>query len=381
MLYRCHQCNSFAFTSWCHECTRAAINEYVPLEPKYYPEFQYESKGFVKDLFIKRKETEKLKLKLFTVLRKYAEFENPYFVNYVHIADRSEEESGDATEYSKLNLFTSLLVDLGFTELDEFPDLTRKLVRSTAFRFLYSGFVDRIQRHIASNLYDTLKSWIEETGTSFRKDLPLMLYYCWTQKKFTGEVDFSDDLSPLVPDQELTRWSLACEAIYFDILVERLKTTLERFEPAKFVTIYAVDAMDGFEFEDFLAELFRTLGYDVQTTKRTADQGADLFTERFGQKIVIQAKNYTDSVGNSAVQQVLAAKTFYSCDKAMVVTNSYFTPSVKELAESTDVRLVDRKELQTYLDEYNRTILEAARDSVSEGEHTNNQIIELTEDV
>lgn len=80
---------------------------------------------------------------------------------------------------------------------------------------------------------------------------------------------------------------------------------------------------------------------------------------KFGKRLVIQAKNYFDSVGNSAVQQVLAAKAFYACDEAMVITNSRFTASAVELAESAGVRLVDRDKLQGYLDDYNRVLMEA----------------------
>lgn len=64
-----------------------------------------------------------------------------------------------------------------------------------------------------------------------------------------------------------------CEHIYFDILVDRLATRLEHFNPNKFVTMYLVDAMDGFQFEDFLVEVFQTMGYDVKETKRTQDRG------------------------------------------------------------------------------------------------------------
>ena len=157
---------------------------------------------------------------------------------------------------------------------------------------------------------------------------------------------------------EVKKYLAVCERIYFDILVDRLAIRLEHFNPNKFVTMYLVDAMDGFQFEDFLVEIFQTMGYDVKETKRTQDQGADLFVTRFGKDMVIQAKNYSGSVGNSAVQQVISAKTFYGCDEAMVVTNSYFTRSAKELAESALVRLIDRDELQKYLDDYNQKIIE-----------------------
>jgi len=45
------------------------------------------------------------------------------------------------------------------------------------------------------------------------------------------------------------------------------------------------------------------------------------------------------------VQQIFAAKEFYKCDKAMVVTNSDFTKSCKELANSLDVELINGIEL------------------------------------
>ncbi len=53
------------------------------------------------------------------------------------------------------------------------------------------------------------------------------------------------------------------------------------------------------------------------------------------------------------MQQAISAKAFYGCDEAMVVTNSYYTKSAKELAGTAGVRLIDRDGLQSYLDEYN----------------------------
>ncbi|KMZ13505.1 hypothetical protein BHUM_01382c [Candidatus Burkholderia humilis] len=163
---------------------------------------------------------------------------------------------------------------------------------------------------------------------------------------------------PLLPWSTVQTWLRACEHIHFDILVQRLATKLENFDPTRFVTMYHVDAMSGYDFESFLGELFRTAGYDVEGTKLSGDQGADLFVSRFGKKIVIQAKNYSGSVGNGAVQEAVSAKSFYGCDETMVVTNSYFTRSAIELAGAAGVRLVGRRDLQTYLDDYNQRIIE-----------------------
>ncbi len=37
--------------------------------------------------------------------------------------------------------------------------------------------------------------------------------------------------------------------------------------------MYLVDAMDGFQFEDFLVEVFETMGYDVTENEENARSG------------------------------------------------------------------------------------------------------------
>lgn len=360
MLYKCHRCNSYSFHSNCVSCGSDNPEDYVPLDPEYYPEFQYQSRGFVKDLFVKKKTEKELGDQLQRVLEKWRQFEDPYFVNYLHLAGRVTEEDILQSEGSRLDLFERVLVRLGFDELRSVPFLTVKLIRSTSFRFHYADFVERTKHHIKQDLKSTIRSWIEERGQAFRRDLHLLLYMFWERRLFQEAVGFSDQEIPLVSPEGVQRIRGVCENIYLDILVDRFQLTLEQFDPARFMTMYAVDAMDGYVFEEFLGSLLRAVGYDIQETKKSGDQGADLFAEKFGRRLVIQAKNYSDNVGNAAVQQVLSARSFYSCDEAMVITNSYFTNSAKELAEATGVRLVDRTELEGFLDEYNRALMETA---------------------
>lgn len=208
------------------------------------------------------------------------------------------------------------------------------------------GFSRELTRHIRTDLGDTLRSWIEDAGTTFRSDLALFYYYLWENDVAFLNVQFNPQAAwtsgvPLLPIQVFRNGLSLCEEIYFDILVERLGSQLEHFNPNQFITMYLVDSMDGFQFEAFLVEIFQTIGYDVKETKKSADQGADLFFTRFGKNMVIQAKNYSGSVGNAAVQQAISAKAFYGCDEAMVVTNSYYTTSAKELASAAGVWLVD----------------------------------------
>ena len=110
----------------------------------------------------------------------------------------------------------------------------------------------------------------------------------------------------------------------------------------KQINIHDVDSMNGQQFEELITKLFIKMGYDAYTTKASGDQGIDVIAEKNGIKYGIQAKCYAGSVGNAAVQEAVAGRLFYGCDKIIVVTNSYFTKSAIELAEYNSVILWDR---------------------------------------
>ncbi|MFO0951963.1 MAG: restriction endonuclease [Isosphaeraceae bacterium] len=99
--------------------------------------------------------------------------------------------------------------------------------------------------------------------------------------------------------------------------------------------------MNGYE--NFLAAVFQELGYSVQTTRVTGDQGVDLIVSKHGRKSAIQAKGYPGStVGNKAVQEVHTGMVYYGCQAAVVITNSTYTSSARDLAKKVGCVLIDR---------------------------------------
>lgn len=107
------------------------------------------------------------------------------------------------------------------------------------------------------------------------------------------------------------------------------------------------DDMDGHEFEYFCADILRKNGYsDVDVTKGSGDQGIDIIAHKDGIKYGIQCKCYASDIGNKAVQEAFAGKTFYGCHVAAVITNRYFTSSAKALAEKNGVLLWNRDRLE-----------------------------------
>ena len=116
--------------------------------------------------------------------------------------------------------------------------------------------------------------------------------------------------------------------------------------------ISGIDQMNGAQFERFVAKLFTLMGYTAEVTKHSGDQGIDVIAQKSGTRTGIQAKRHAGKVGNSAVQEVVAGKAFYHLDKAIVITNSEFTQSAKDLAKATNVELWDRDLLKQKAAQY-----------------------------
>lgn len=117
------------------------------------------------------------------------------------------------------------------------------------------------------------------------------------------------------------------------------------------VTIEVIDAMDRYQFEEFVAQLFQNMGYKTEVTSSSGDYGIDVIARRKGLNIGIQAKRYSDKVPNKAVQEVIAGIAFYNLGRGLVITNNYYTKQAQNQAKSTNVLLWDRDILQQKLRE------------------------------
>jgi Restriction endonuclease len=111
------------------------------------------------------------------------------------------------------------------------------------------------------------------------------------------------------------------------------------------VDLESTDEMTGWEFEKWLGQLFDDLGFRVERTPYRGDFGADFVLTWNGMRIAVQAKRTSRAVGVRAVQEVVAARSFYGCERAMVVTNSYFTEQALVLARANGVWMRTRDDL------------------------------------
>ncbi len=185
------------------------------------------------------------------------------------------------------------------------------------------------------------------------KDLFLILLFAgiaWlVWRAFTGKSTPSAPITELPPKEEKEARHLR-NTLQFAKDQHRVLSRKQREQDAwqrRFGAARAaeLDQLDGLEFEEFLAGLFRAQGYTAELTPTSGDYGADLILSKDGQRIAVQAKRYVGSVGVGAVQEALSGMAYYNCQAAWVIATGAFTANALELAEKSGVKMIGRSEI------------------------------------
>lgn len=123
------------------------------------------------------------------------------------------------------------------------------------------------------------------------------------------------------------------------------------------VAMADVDTMTGVQFENYVAEIFKSQGYHVDTTPTSGDYGVDLLLKKNHVRTAIQLKRYGKPVNLKAVQEVVAGMKMaqYHASKSMVVTNNSFAASAVALAAIHGCELVDRVQLGEWIRQFQQT--------------------------
>jgi restriction system protein len=145
----------------------------------------------------------------------------------------------------------------------------------------------------------------------------------------------------MLPELNISEDLLLLPELY-EYVVDQVYITAESAFPG--VSIDTIPH-DPIEFEHWTASVLNMHGWDAQATQGSGDQGSDVVAIYGRHKCIIQCKLYRSPVGNKAVQEVNAAKTFFDGDSAVVVGKSGYTRSAMQLADKNGVRLIDVSEL------------------------------------
>ena len=117
-----------------------------------------------------------------------------------------------------------------------------------------------------------------------------------------------------------------------------------------------VENMDGYEFEGFIAELLRKIGFVVEETPLSGDSGVDLiaYSEEplYKGKYLIQCKRWEGNVGEPAVRDLYGVVLSNNANKGIIITNSFFTSQAIKFADGKNVELIDGNVLNDLINKH-----------------------------
>lgn len=100
--------------------------------------------------------------------------------------------------------------------------------------------------------------------------------------------------------------------------------------------------MDPRQYEELVAEYYRSKGYDATLTPYSGDCGIDLFAIKGAERIAVQAKMYGSSrkINRQCVMELHGAKDYFDCTSAVIVTNGKLLSDAIEVAEKLKIKVV-----------------------------------------
>ncbi len=117
------------------------------------------------------------------------------------------------------------------------------------------------------------------------------------------------------------------------------------FRKVRILDTTKIDQLNCLEIVHYLKSLFEKQGYETELSEDSNELASDLIIRKGARKYIVQTKLKDNNVGVKAIQEVLWEVRNYEANGAILITNQYFTSSAKRLAQSKDIKLIDRDEL------------------------------------
>ena len=232
-----------------------------------------------------------------------------------------------------------IIAIIGFILLKRYLDKVKKKKKEE--RFLERKF--KILKDIQnSNQMEYLNNFISRFGSETKRG--------WKYRNYIFDPNRLDDLQQILIKSGV---NIEFDDITFilEYLIDQKEQKVTAESISKKPQLFA--NLSGTDFERLIYRLFEAIGYKVEHIGRPKDQGGDLVINKGPERIVVQAKRYiANNVGNKAVQEAVAARNYYNCNGAIVITSSYFTREAMSLAKANNTRLINKKELQQLLSSY-----------------------------
>lgn len=114
--------------------------------------------------------------------------------------------------------------------------------------------------------------------------------------------------------------------------------------------------MNGYEFESFISKLLSKMGFIVEGTPLSGDNGIDIIAysnaPMYKGKYIVQCKNWTGTVGEPVIRDLYGVVLSNNANKGILITNSFFTQNALKFAEGKNIELIDGDALNQLIQTY-----------------------------
>jgi hypothetical protein len=103
--------------------------------------------------------------------------------------------------------------------------------------------------------------------------------------------------------------------------------------------------LNGHEFEEAVASVYRNLGYKAEVSKQGGDGGIDIILTKENRKIAVQCKAHNKPVGPSVVRDLFGTMNHFGYDEGILASRNGFTVGVYEFVKDKPIKLVNLNDI------------------------------------
>lgn len=98
--------------------------------------------------------------------------------------------------------------------------------------------------------------------------------------------------------------------------------------------------LDGWQFEQEVARVFRLHGYKANVTKGSGDGGVDIILKKDGKTLIVQCKHYQNPLGPEAIRALWGCKDDFKAEKVIMIASSGLTQASRDFVNNKPEYLV-----------------------------------------
>lgn len=104
-------------------------------------------------------------------------------------------------------------------------------------------------------------------------------------------------------------------------------------------------AMKNSELIEYVAQLYKKLGYYIDPIKKEKDLGCDLIARRNHDVICMRCISEQTEIDLLPLQELYGSKNLYKANKTLLITPNDYTDRAKQFAKANHIVLIDQMEL------------------------------------